>query len=176
MRMTHSGLTLVTREMVTRAASAFGRPPESKTAQAGEDRCLEIRFGRRRGQIDIRVGHGIEQRANELRPADGGAALGANVRSKPVEEDYLPVEEDDGDFRPGLVVHRWTAGTAPLQGTGAGPRRRKDVLVGLAGLSLTGTRHGSPQYPPRSIAIKDVLKSHSVTVLSRPVFDTITGS
>src|SRR5207237_2428899 len=51
-------------------------------------------------------GDGIEQRANQLGAADGRAALRTNIGGKPIEEDNLPVEQDDRNLGPRFVVNR----------------------------------------------------------------------
>ena len=78
-------------------------------------RRLEVGLRRRRGQVDVGVGDGVEQRADQLRAADGGAALRADVRGEAIEEHDLAVEQDDGDLGPRLVVHGRPAGPASLQ-------------------------------------------------------------
>src|SRR5688572_23567507 len=58
----------------------------------GEDR-LEIRFRARARQVQIRFTQGVDERADDVRAADGDAAGGADVGAEPIEEHDLTVEE-----------------------------------------------------------------------------------
>ena len=84
---------------------------ESIAAEAGENCRLEIGFRRRGRQVDVRVGHRVDQRPEQLRAADRGAALRADIGGEAIEEDDLAVEEDDGDLGPGLVMDRRSTGS-----------------------------------------------------------------
>ena len=118
-------------------------------SQTGEHRRLQIRFRRRRRQIDVSIGNRIEQRANELRPADGGAALGADVGRQPIEKDDLPVEQDDGDLGPRLLMNRRTPGLSFA--SGGAPSRRKDVGRWFKSFAAT-SRH---PVSPASVLVRD---------------------
>ena len=126
---------------------------DGELAEPRENRGLQVVLGHRRRQIDVGVGDGVEQRANELRPADRGAALRADVRREPIEEDDLAVEQHDGDLGPCLVVYGRPAGL-PLRGGGP-PGRRENVGGGFGSFRFAAPGHsdlrGYPGVTPDGI-------------------------
>src|SRR5439155_10295179 len=104
---------------------------------------LEVGLRHGGGQIDVGVCDRVEQRADQLCAADGGAALRADVGGEPIEKHDLAVEQHDGDLGPGFVMHRRAARSAALLRASPGARWGENVLTGLARLPLAaGARHG----------------------------------
>lgn len=91
-------------------------------SQARQDRGFQVRLRRRHRQIDISIGDGVEQRANELRATDGCPVLRTDVSRQPIEKYDLPVEQDDGDLGPSFVVNRRTSGLPFYSGRPSGGR------------------------------------------------------
>src|SRR4051812_1399040 len=99
-----AGLTITMYDIVTNVV----RPPmisclsersrrilhSISTEARGED-GFEVRLGARAGEIEIGLAQRIDQRADDVRAADGDAAGGADVSAEPIQEDDLPVEEHD---------------------------------------------------------------------------------
>ena len=66
-----------------------GLHPEPVPAEPGKNRRLQIVLGSGGGQVDVGVGHRVEQRANQLGAADRRPALCPDVGREPIEEDDL---------------------------------------------------------------------------------------
>src|SRR5689334_8022427 len=96
----------------------------------GED-GFQIRFGSCAGQIEIRFTEGIDQRTDDMRPTDGHAAGGADVGAQPIEENDLPVEQDDRDLGPVLGMGRTPSAFLRLLSV-RGFQRNEDLLATLA--------------------------------------------
>jgi hypothetical protein len=60
----------------------------------------EIFFGSAGGEVDVRLRERVDQRANDMRAADGRAACRADVGAQPVQKHDLTVHEDHCDLGP----------------------------------------------------------------------------
>ena len=79
-------------------------------------------------------------------PADGHAACRTDVGAKPVEEDDLTVEQDDGHFRPVLGVRGPSAAFLGFVRIRDFLMGHEDVLAALAdSLARWSHGHGSSQ-------------------------------
>src|SRR5688500_9223316 len=64
--------------------------------QDGFQICLRPRAG----EIEVRLGERVNQRANDVGPTNGDAARRPDVSAEPIQKDDLPIEQHDRDLGP----------------------------------------------------------------------------
>src|SRR5688500_15784122 len=114
---------------------------EAVPAEPRQQRCLQVELRPGRREVDISIRYRVHERSNQLRAADGSAAVRPDAGCQPVEEDDLAVEEHDGDLGPGLLVHgrpAWPSFARRLFRRRENIRRRSRRFP-----YLTPRRHGS---------------------------------
>src|SRR4051794_36006686 len=103
----------------TNCENGYNAPSAVRRSKPARHHRAQVGFGGRRVHVEAAFDQTVDQRADDLGAIERSAGLAAAVRSEPIEVSDLPIEEDDGDLRPGLVVD----GRAARSGFALGPRR-----------------------------------------------------
>src|SRR5687768_5463803 len=108
----------------SRCAPRAALAVEAVAAKPRQERRFQILLRARGREIDVAVGERIDERPDQLRARDRGAAVRTDVGGQTIEKHDLTVEEDDRHLGPRFVVHRRTARPSAA---GGGARRREYV-------------------------------------------------